>query len=329
MAVAEPLLPTRQDVVAAARRLGRQVRRTPLLEDPRLNRRLGGRVLLKAECLQRTGSFKIRGALNAILQIPPEQRGRGVIAFSSGNHAQGVAAAASLLGLPATIVMPADAPMAKRSGTISHGARVRLYDRYREERERIAARLAAESGATLVKPYDDRHVIAGQGTVGLELLEQLPATPDALLVPCGGGGLAAGIALALADQLPERSIHPVEPVGYEDTARSLAAGRRVANAPAPPALCDALQAPTPGEITFAVNRRHLGRGLAVGDRHVLDAMRVAFDVLRLVVEPGGAVALGALLAGGLDVDGRTVVVVLSGGNVDAELFGRALTTVEG
>ena len=316
-------LPTFDDVLAAADRLEGRAALTPLLENADLNARAGGRILLKPEVLQRTGSFKFRGACNFISQLDEPARRRGVIAYSSGNHAQGVAAAAALLGAPATIVMPADAPAIKIANTRSYGATVVTYDRWRENREAIAAGLAEESGAMLVPPYDHPWTIAGQGTVGLEIADQCATrgvTPDAVLVCCGGGGLTAGVALAMAARCPTTAVHPVEPAGFDDTARSLAAGHRVENDPAARSICDALLAPTPGELTFALNTRFTSSGLVVDDAAVRDAMRFAWRVLKLVVEPGGAVALAAALSGNVETAGRTVVVVLSGGNVDPETY---------
>ncbi len=310
-------------VEAAAARLAPVAVRTPLLEHPALNALTGGRLLLKAEPLQRTGSFKFRGAYNALSQQP----GRPVVAYSSGNHAQGVAAAAALLGVPATIVMPADAPAIKRANTEALGARVQLYDRYRESREALATTLAETTGAVLVKPYDDPAVIAGQGTIGLELAAQAKAlgvVPDAVLICCGGGGLSAGCGLALRHLLPACELYAVEPAGFDDTARSLAAGERLANAPGASSICDALLAPQPGRLTFALNQRQLTGGLVVDDAAVAEAMRLAFRHLKLVLEPGGAVALAAALSGRLPTAGRTIGVVLSGGNVDPDLYARIL-----
>ncbi len=317
--------PSYADIEAAATRLRSVVRRTPLLESEALNAIVGGRLLLKAESLQRTGSFKLRGAYNAISQLERQP----VVAYSSGNHAQGVAAAAKILGVPATIVMPADAPAIKLASTEAWGATVRLYDRQREVREEIGAELAERTGAALVKPYDDPRIIAGQGTVGLELAEQakeIGVTPDVALIPCGGGGLAAGCGLALKQAFPEIDIFAVEPDGFDDTTRSLAAGTQVTNAPGATSICDALLAPTPGELTFALNRRQLTGGVAVSDAAVEHAMALAFRHLKLVVEPGGAVALAAALDGRVATQHRTVVVVLSGGNVDPELFARVLAS---
>ena len=321
-------LPTFADVQAAARRLEGVARRTPLLASEALDARAGGRILLKAEPLQRTGSFKFRGAYNAIAQIEAP----AVVAYSSGNHAQGVAAAARLLGKAATIVMPADAPAIKIDGTRAAGAEVRLYDRDRESRETIGAEIAARSGAALVRPYDDPRIIAGQATAGLELAlqaQELGARLDAALIPCGGGGLIAGCSLALRELCPGIEVYAVEPAGFDDTARSLAAGRRLANPAGGRSICDALLVPTPGELTFELNRRLLAGGLAVADEEARRAMSFAFRHLKLVLEPGGAVALGALLAGRFDARGRTVALVLSGGNVDPELFAETLRRSDG
>ncbi|HEV7370984.1 threonine/serine dehydratase [Arenibaculum sp.] len=320
-------LPVFTDVLDAAARLRGKAVQTPLLESPLLNDRLGGRLLVKPEMLQRTGSFKFRGAFNRVSLIPEEERRRGVVAFSSGNHAQGVAAAARLLGVPATIVMPSDAPPVKTANTRAWGARVVQYDRWTEDREAIAASLAASSGATLVRPYDDRYVIAGQGTIGIEIADQaavLGIEADDVLVPAGGGGLVAGVSLALAERLPGLRVHSAEPEGFDDHRRSLEAGARVGNDPAATSFCDALLAPTPGRITFAVNRALLAGGVAVGDDEVCTAMAAAFEYFKLVVEPGGAVALAAVLAGRIPVEGRTVVVVCSGGNVEPALHCEAL-----
>ena len=331
---AEPLQarpPNFADVAAAAERLAGHAVATPLLSSPALDRRVGGRVLLKAETLQRTGSFKFRGAFNRISQIPEAERGAGVVTYSSGNHAQGVAAAAALLGVPATIVMPEDAPAIKLANTRGYGAEVVLYDRFTENREALAVALAAERGATLVRPYDDPGVIAGQGTCGLEIARQAAARGleiDALLVCCGGGGLTAGCALALAELSPKTRIYTVEPAGFDDTRRSLAAGARVGNDPAARSFCDALLAPTPGELTFPINRRLVAGGFAVSDDEVRAAMGYGFRTLKLVLEPGGAVALAALLAGRLETHGKTVALTLSGGNVDPETY-REMLAAEG
>jgi threonine dehydratase len=321
-------LPTFAEVQAAALRLKGVARRTPLLESEALNALAGGRILLKAEPLQRTGSFKFRGAYNTISQI----QAPAVVAYSSGNHAQGVAAAARLLGKAATIVMPADAPAIKVEHSRADGAEIRLYDRTRESREAIGAEIAARTGAALVRPYDDPRIIAGQGTAGLEIALQAKeqgASLDAALIPCGGGGLIAGCSLALSQLCPGIEIHAVEPAAFDDTRRSLAAGERVANPPGGRSICDALLVPTPGELTFELNRRLLAGGLAVTDDDATRAMSFAFRHLKLVVEPGGAVALAALLSGRFDARGRTVAIMLSGGNVDPELFALALRPAAG
>jgi len=316
-------LPSFEDVKAAAKRLVGLSVRTPLLESAALNNLVGGRVLLKAETLQRTGSFKFRGAFNRISQIPEPNKAGGVVAYSSGNHAQGVAAAAALLGLPAVIVMPSDAPAIKVENTRGYGAEVIFYDRFTESREAIGATIAEKRKATLVRPYDDPGVIAGQGTCGLEIVEEAQARKlelDALLVCCGGGGLTAGCALALEALSPSTRLYTVEPTGYDDTKLSLQAGRPVPHGQAAPSICDALLSPKPGDITFAVNRKRVSGGLTVTDAEVKTAMRFAFRTLKLVVEPGGAVCLAAVLAGRIDVANRVTGLTLSGGNVDAELY---------
>lgn len=319
--------PRYADIEAAAARLAGQAVETPLLESAALNAKTGARVFLKVESLQRTGSFKFRGAYNRISQIPEAARDAGVVAYSSGNHAQGVAAAAALLGLPAVIVMPADAPEIKIANTRGHGAEVVLYDRHKEEREAVAEAIAAARGATLVRPYEDPGIIAGQGTCGLEIARQAESAGvalDALLVCCGGGGLTAGCALAFAERSPRTKVYTVEPQAFDDTARSLKAGRRLGNDPAARSFCDALLAPTPGELTFSINRRLVTAGLAASEEEVAAAMAFAFRTLKLVVEPGGAVALAALLAGKLETEGKAVAAILSGGNVDPALYRRVL-----
>jgi len=290
---------------------------------------LGARVYLKAETLQRTGSFKFRGAYNKIASIPPARRAAGVVAYSSGNHAQGVAAAARLLGLRATIVMPADAPRAKRERTLALGAEIVPYDRNTQDRAAIAKKIVAERGATLVPPYDDPLIIAGQGTIGAEIVEdlgRLGLAPDVVLVGISGGGLAAGTALGIKAKAPSAGIYAVEPEGFDDTLRSFASGRRETNARMSGTICDALMTATPGALTFPITRALIGQGFTVSDAEVAAAVRYAFEELKLVVEPGGAVGLAALLAGKLDVDGKVVVTILSGGNVDAELFARLIAT---
>ena len=315
--------PTFADVEAAARRLDGVAVRTPLLSFPELDRRTGARVLVKPETLQRTGSFKFRGAYAKLSALDPDTRARGVVAFSSGNHAQGVAAAAQLLGVPATIVMPDDAPAMKLANTRGYGAEVRLYDRHTDDRTALADAIVAETSATLVRPYDDREVTAGQGTCGLEIARQAAdadARLDAAVFCCGGGGLTAGSAIAFAELSPTTQVYTVEPEEFDDTARSLAAGARVGNERGAHSICDALLSPMPGAFTFPILQRHGVRGLAVSDDEVRAAMAFAYAWMKLVVEPGGAVTLAALLSGKLDVRGGTVALVLSGGNVDAERF---------
>ncbi len=314
---------TIDEIEAAAARLAGVAVRTPLLRSDALDDRVGGRLLIKPEPLQRTGSFKFRGAYNTVSQLAPGP----VVAYSSGNHAQGVAAAAKLLGRTATIIMPSDAPAIKRRNTERLGAQVVPYDRHGEDREAIGREIAARTGAQLVKPYDDPRIMAGQGTVGLEMAidaKSLGIVPDAAIVCCGGGGLIAGTATALLHHFPGIAVYSAEPAGFDDTARSLASGRREGNVPGASSICDALLAQQPGELTFAINRRLLAGGLAADDAAVLDAMRAAFLELKMVVEPGGAIALAAALSGALDCRGKTVLVVLSGGNVDPEQYAKAL-----
>jgi threonine dehydratase len=318
-------LPTAADVAAAAKRLAGVALRTPLLTSPVLDQLTGARVFLKAESLQRTGSFKFRGAYNKLSSLSVADRAGGVVAFSSGNHAQGVAAAAKLLNMAAVIVMPSDAPRAKRERTAELGAEVVLYDRETQDREAIARDIAQRRGAVLVPPYDDPFIIAGQGTAGREIVEDLTAlglVPDLVVVTASGGGLAAGIALAVKDGAPNARVYTAEPAGFDDHARSFRSGRREANAALTGTICDALMARTPGELTFQINRNLVGEGLTASDTEVAAAVAFAFRELKLVVEPGGAVALAALMSGKLDVKGKIVVAVLSGGNVDADLFHR-------
>lgn len=307
-------LPTREGVLAAAHRLAGVVTRTPLLPLAWQGRRYW----VKPECLQQSGSFKLRGASNRLLQLDEAARARGVVAFSSGNHAQGVALAAQRLGIAATIVMPADAPAVKVEGTRNAGAEIVFFDRATDSREAIGARLAEEQGATLVPSFDDVDVIEGQGTVGVEIHDQLGVAPPMAIVPCGGGGLSGGIALSL----PEARIVPVEPAGWDDMTRSLALGRIVpVEEPAPATLCDALQTKMVSPLTFGTLRDSGAQGLSVSEAEVEEAMRVAFRALRIVAEPGGAVALAALISGKVDAPEGSVVVV-SGGNVDPALYAR-------
>lgn len=316
-AIASP--PGIADIRAATARLAGLAVETPLLESPALNERHGARLLFKPEVLQRTGSFKFRGAYNKISTLSPEERSRGVVAFSSGNHAQGVAASAAMFGIEAVIVMPSDAPAMKIGNVRRMGAEVVLYDRYREDRS-VIARPFVERGMALVPPYDDPAIIAGQGTIGLELLaeaDKLGARLDAVVVPCGGGGLTSGISVAVKNGSPATQIWAAEPEHFDDTRRSLAAGMRVANEAGQTSICDALLTPEPGEITFAINRDTLAGSIAVSPKAVAAAMRDAMAYLKLVVEPGGCVALAS---GEFDVRGKTVAVVLSGGNVDFSLY---------
>jgi len=321
------VLPTFADVDLAADRIRGVAVRTPLINAPVLDEQLRSRVFLKAETLQRTGSFKFRGAYNKISSIALERRAGGVVAYSSGNHAQGVAASAKLNGMRATIVMPADAPLAKRQRTQALGAEVVLYDRDREDRAAIAHKIADERGATLVPPFDDPLIIAGQGTIGREIVEDLSTLglkPDLVLVGCSGGGLIAGTALGVKARVPDAVFYAVEPAGFDDTLRSFASGNRERNARMSGSICDALLTDRPGEITFPINRALVGQGLTVTDEEVARAVRYAFEELKLVVEPGGAVGLAAMLAGKVELAGKIVAGVLSGGNVDAEMFGKLI-----
>ncbi|MFN0043280.1 MAG: threonine/serine dehydratase [Alphaproteobacteria bacterium] len=322
-------IPTLADIEDAARRIASVAVRTPLIEAHALGQRLGCRLFIKAEVLQRVGAFKFRGAYNKICQLDAPTRARGVVAYSSGNHAQGVAYAAAMLGAPATIVMPTDSPAIKMANTRAYGAEIVTYDRYKESREDIGQNLSSARGLALVKPYDDLDVICGQGTAGLEIAEdmaRLGLTPDVFLAPCSGGGLVTGCAVALKAKFPNTLCYSAEPAGLDDMARSLAFGQRVTNNPAAKSICDALLAPTPGEITFPIAQRHLAGGVSATDEECLKAMKAAFLDLKLVVEPGGAAALAAALSGRLDVKGKCVVVMLSGGNVDPATFKRALDT---
>lgn len=308
-----------RDVRAARKRIAGVINRTPLLSNDKLNSLLGAQVFVKAEPLQRTGSFKFRGAYNRISDIAPEDRKRGVVAYSSGNHAQGVALAAKLFGMKASIIMPKDTPKLKIENTKGYGATVILYDRYTENREAIGQEIAARTGAILVPPYDDRHVMAGQGTIGLEVAEELAArglTADILVSCCGGGGLMAGISTAMHAMSPETKLYSAEPAGFDDTARSLKAKRHVANEAGPMSICDAIVTPTPGQLTFPINRSYLKGGLVVTDAEAAEAVAFAARELKLTVEPGGAVALAAILSKKVPVKGKIVVVIASGGNID-------------
>lgn len=319
---------TLDQIETAATRLEPYLAPTPVLQNALLNEIAGRPVLLKAECLNVTGSFKIRGALNRILCIPEAERKTGVVAMSSGNHAQAVAQAAQWLGLQATIVMPTDAPQIKRHNTQRLGATLVLYDRASEDREAIAHSIAQETGATLVHPFDDPLTMAGQGTCGLELAHYATTHGYPLAcvaAPCSGGGLIAGVGTAVRQQFGKAEIFAVEPVGYEDHQRSLQQQRRVPLTEQRATICDALQAPIPGEQTFSINQRQLTGAVSVTDRQVLTAMQFAAQQLKLVLEPGGAAALAALLADQLPSGAGTLGLVLSGGNVDLEVLNAALT----
>ncbi len=312
------MIPTIDDVKAAAKRIEGIVVRTPLLRNDALDEQVGAKVFVKAECLQRGGAFKMRGATSAIAALAPEVRAKGVIAFSSGNHAIAVATAAKLFGIKATIVMPADAPKIKLDTTRAQGATVVTYDRVRESREEIGAKISAESGAALIKPFDDANVIAGQGTTGLEIGEEI--SPDIVFVPASGGGLSTGVALAL----PKARIIAVEPEGHDDIARTLASGSIQRNAPGIRSICDGLLTEQMGELTYPIARERFERVVVVSNDAVRRAMKMAFQRLKIVLEPSGAASLAALMEGGVDVKGLTVAVVASGGNVDVETFAAAL-----
>lgn len=312
---------------AAAERLAPVVRKTPILTSPFLDEIAGRKVLVKAECLQHTGSFKFRGGWSALSGMSAEARKNGILAYSSGNHAQGVAYAATQHGVPSVIIMPEDAPALKVANTRALGAEVVTYDRLTENREDIGVNLAKERGLTLVKPYDEPLVIAGQGTVGLEIAEQVGDITADVLVCCGGGGLTSGISLALADAAPNLRVRPCEPEGFDDTKRSLASGKHEVNATQGGSICDAIVTPTPGQITFPILQKHCGPGLAVSDDEALRAVALAYQRLKIVLEPGGAVALAAALFRKGEIEGDTVVVVATGGNVDPRVFADALETL--
>ena len=321
------VLPTTQDIRDAAARIAGAVKKTPLLSCPELDKLTGGQIVLKAECLQDTGSFKLRGATNKLTRLSASERTAGVVAWSTGNHAQGVAAAAKRLGVSAKIVMPADAPQTKIAGTKALGAEVVFYDRATEDREKIGRHIAKTEGRVIVPPYDDPDIISGHGTVGLELAVQaitLGLSLEDVLVPVSGGGLIAGVGLAVKDIFPGANIYANEPAGFDDHKRSLKTGNRDTNAQTTGSICDALLAATPGVLTWQMNRTRLAGGYAVTDEEALDAIAFAHTTLGLRVEPGGAVALAALLTGRHVAQGRTVAIILSGGNVDDETFNRAL-----
>jgi threonine dehydratase len=321
--------PTIADIRRAAERIAGRAVATPLVSHPFLDEQVGGRIFLKCENLQRTGSFKFRGAYNALASLEPSVRARGVVAISSGNHAQGVAEAARLFGVKATIVMPADAPAIKKARTLRSGARVVDYDRAKEDREAVGVRVLAEEGGTLIHPYDNANVIAGQGTTGLEIvaaLAEIGVAPDVVLIPCSGGGLSSGIGVAVRDAHAATELVLVEPEGFDDYARSLAAGEILANAKTSGSVCDGLLSQSPGPIGFALNRVNATGCLTVTDDEALSAVAFAFNELKLVVEPSGAVTLAALLSRRFQAGGRTVVAVISGGNIDEAMLGRALAT---
>jgi len=318
-------LPDFGDVEAAALRIAGEALRTPLIFARAASEGLGRPVYVKPECLQRTGSFKFRGALNCISQIEAAQAPGGIVAVSSGNHAQGVAAAAALNGLAAKILMPIDTPSTKIEGTLALGAEIVRFDRNTDDRYAMVAKIAKDEGRVFVSPYDDAQVIAGQGTIGLEIADDAQAAGlkvAAVLAPTGGGGLVSGIGLAIAARLPDCKVYAVEPDGFDDTKRSLAAGERLENSRMSGSICDAILTPMPGEITFALNRRLLAGGLTVSDAEAGRAVAHAFKSLKLVVEPGGAVALAAVLQGWVPDGDGAIIVVLSGGNVDADLFAK-------
>ncbi|MBS9475665.1 threonine ammonia-lyase [Ancylobacter radicis] len=321
-------LPTIDDILSAAERLAPVAVRTPLMTSLKLDELTGGRIFLKPEPLQRTGSFKFRGAYNRISRIPADQRAGGVVACSSGNHAQGVAAAATLMGMSSVIVMPNNAPAMKKARTIAFGGEVVEYDREHDDRDAIAGAIARERGAIFVPPYDDFYVIAGQGTVGLEIAQDLAAlglAPDVVIANASGGGLVSGIALAVKDRFPEARVMTAEPAGFDDHARSFRSGGRERNNQVSGSICDALLAATPGKLTFEISSRIVGEGVSATDEEVARAVAFAFEELKIVVEPGGAVALAAVLAGRVDLTGKIGAIVLSGGNVDATVFAQCLS----
>ena len=325
---AEIKLPTIADVEDAARALKGVAVRTPLLRCDPLDEISGGKVFLKPEMLQRTGSFKFRGAYNRISRLTAEEKKGGIVAYSSGNHAQGVALAAKLVGVKAAIIMPRDAPKLKQERTKGHGAEVILYDRATEDRDAIGRKLAAERGAVVVPPFDDFHVIAGQGTIGLEIADDLAAldlAPDIVTMPASGGGLAAGISLSIKARHPQARIVTAEPELFDDHARSFKSGKREKNERVTGSICDALLMADPGKLTFEITRELSGEGVSASDEEVLSAMAFAFRELKLVVEPGGAVALAAILSRKIAVKGKVAVAVLSGGNADPDVFARAIT----
>ncbi|WP_288430521.1 threonine/serine dehydratase [uncultured Agrobacterium sp.] len=315
-------------IEAARNRIRNEAVRTPLMSSPFLDEIAGRKVFVKAECLQRTGSFKFRGGWSAVSALEPEVRQRGVIAFSSGNHAQGVALAASLHGIPSVIIMPQDAPRIKVENTRAYGAEIVLFDRSKDDRDAIGAKISAERGLTLIRPFDEPLVIAGQGTVGLEIAEQgkeAGIEEAEVLVPCGGGGLTSGVALALKAKAPNFKVRTCEPENFDDVARSLSSGKIERNAALSGSICDAIITPQPGDITFPIMATLCGKGIAVSEEEALRAMVLAFQRLKIVVEPGGAVALAAALFHADKLEAETVIAVASGGNVDADIMAAALS----
>ncbi len=314
-------------ILAASCRIKGHIRQTPILNSPFLDEIAGRHIFVKAECLQHTGSFKFRGAMSAITALDDTAKAKGVLAFSSGNHAQGIALAAKHMGISATIIMPKDAPNIKIENTKAYGSEVILYDRATEDRDAIGAEIAQARGVTLIKPYDDPFVIAGQGTTGLEIAKQaadLGIKDASVLVCCGGGGLTSGIALALAKGAPDFNVHPVEPHGFDDMKRSLASGQHETNEAKSGSICDAIVTPTPGQLTLPIMLEHCSSGISVSEDQVLEAMALAYDRLKIVVEPGGAVALAAALFHKGDELKETVIAVVTGGNVDPAMFAKAL-----
>ena len=318
------------EIFEANDRLKNKKRITPLLSSPFLDEIAGRKIFIKAECLQHTGSFKFRGAYSAISSLPIEKRKKGVIAYSSGNHAQGVALAAKIHEIPATIIMPEDAPEIKINNTKDLGAEVILYDRLSENREKIGQRISEERFLSLIPPYDHNDVIAGQGTIGLEIAsqaEQIGIGKADVLVCCGGGGLTSGIAVALSNLMPDFVTRPVEPEGFDDVVRSLEVGERQTNEKISGGLCDAIITPTPGKLTFPLMKKYCGGGIVVTDEQVMKAIALAFTRLRIVIEPGGAVALAAALFHSKKCDNETIIAVVSGGNIDPDVFKKALETI--
>jgi threonine dehydratase len=320
--------PTLDDIKAAAVRIAPYAHKTPLIESKMLNERVGGRLLLKCENLQRTGSFKFRGAYNRISQLSAEQLSQGIVASSSGNHAQGVAAAAGLCGAKATMIMPHDAPAIKVNNTRALGADIVIYDRNHDKRDEVAARVVTELGGVFVHPYEHAHIVAGQGTSALEAAQELQKSGDVFdgfLVCCSGGGLTAGSAIVMSELMPDAEIYAVEPADFDDTGRSLVSGNRENNPATTGSICDALLVETPGEFTFSINSKLLKGALSVSDEEVRAAVRYAFLTLKLVVEPGGAVALAACLAGKIDCKDKIIGMTLSGGNIDPALFSEIIS----